>query len=118
MRRLLPCLPVLLLATACSGGASRAPLASGTGPVAVEIRDYAFGPAAATVRAGTPVTWTEHDPDIEGAGAHSVVADDGAFASAPRLAAGAAFTWTPPAPGTYAYHCGIHNYMTGTLTVV
>jgi plastocyanin len=107
-------LAVVLALSACGAGATRPP--SG-GPAAIGIRDYAFAPSSLTVPAGTAVTWTEHDADIAGVGAHSVVADGGAFRSADHLANGAAFTFTPPGPGTYAYHCGIHNYMTGTITV-
>ncbi|MDQ1712595.1 MAG: hypothetical protein QOE45_2045 [Frankiaceae bacterium] len=112
--RAVPLAVAVATLSACSAGASR-PAAGG--PAAVDIRDYAYSPAALTVPPGTPVTWVERDADIEGVGAHSVVADDGSFASAAHLATGAAFTVTLTAPGTYAYHCGIHNYMTGAITV-
>jgi plastocyanin len=83
----------------------------------VDIASYAFAPATLTVPAGTVVTFLERDPDIAGAGTHSVVADGGAFASPGTIANGAAYSVKPPGPGTYAYHCGVHNYMTGLLVV-
>lgn len=116
MRRPWPVAVVAATLSACSAGAAR-PAAGGPAAATVEIRDYAFAPAAVTVAAGAPVTFVEHDADIEGVGAHSVVADGGAFLSEAHIANGAAYSVTPPGPGTYAYHCGIHNYMTGTITV-
>jgi plastocyanin len=78
----------------------------------VAIADYAFSPVSVT--SGSRVTWVERDPDVEGNGAHSVVADDGSFAS-PVLRNGETFAVT--VTRTVAYHCGIHNYMTGTVSV-
>ena len=43
-------------------------------------------------------------------------AADGAFDSG-RLDEGVAFTTSFAAPGSYAYLCGIHNSMTGTVVV-
>jgi plastocyanin len=112
-------LALLLAATACSAGA-RSPVASPTSaaPAAVDISNYAFAPADVTVRAGGTVTWTERDPDLAGVGGtHSVVADDGSFASPPRLPVGQTYVMTFAKPGTFTYHCGIHSYMTGRVTV-
>jgi plastocyanin len=103
-----------LLLAGCSAGARPAAPA---GAAAGDVRGDAFSPATLTVPAGTVVTWTEQDDDLDGVGAHSVVADDGSFASAGPVAKGTAFSAKPPGPGTYPYHCGIHNYMTGTITV-
>ena len=112
-------LPAALALAACSAGAD-GPAAAPPAPPAtamVDIAGYAFSPKTITVPAGTVVTWTERDDDIEGTGAHNVVADDGSFSSDPNMAKGAAYSTKPPRPGTYAYHCGIHNYMTGTVVV-
>jgi plastocyanin len=96
----------------CSNGVSRG--VAGAAPAAAEvgIPDYAFAPV--TVAAGARVTWVERDPDIDGNGAHSVVADDGSFSS-PVLRQGETFSFD--VTRTVAYHCGIHNYMTGTISV-
>lgn len=100
----------LLLLPACSAGVAARPAE----PKAVEIVSYAFTPKALTVRAGTTVTWTERDEDVAGKGAHTVAGDG--FTSA-LLAKGATYSHTFEMPGTYEYICGIHNYMTGTVTV-
>jgi plastocyanin len=79
--------------------------------IAATIVDFAFSPDPITVAVGQSVTWTNDDPF-----AHTVKAEDGTFDSG-RLAQGAAFTTTFTTPGTYAYLCGIHNSMTGTVVV-
>jgi plastocyanin len=85
--------------------------AAATGPASVTIADFTFGPGDLTVPAGTTVTWTNDDPF-----AHTLVAVDGSFTS-PELAGGDQFEFTFEAAGTYAYVCGIHPSMAGTVTV-
>jgi plastocyanin len=80
-------------------------------PTSVAIADFAFSPPALTVASGSTVTWTNGDPF-----GHSVIGSDGAFAS-PSLDSGATFDFTFDTPGEYAYVCGIHPEMTGTVTV-
>ena len=80
-------------------------------PTSVAIADFAFSPPALTVAAGSTVTWTNNDNF-----GHSVVATDGSFASS-SLDSGVAFDFTFATPGEYAYVCGIHPEMTGTVTV-
>ena len=81
------------------------------GKASVKIANFDFGPATITVPAGTSVTWTNNDDD-----AHSVVADDKAFRSAP-LDTGESYSFTFAKPGTYAYHCGLHPQMHGKVIV-
>jgi plastocyanin len=78
---------------------------------AVAIRNFAYVPPSLTAVTGTTVTWTNED-DAQ----HTVTADDGSFESA-VIGQGGTFELTAPAPGTYEYHCQIHPFMTGTLTV-
>ena len=98
----------LLVLPACGAGAASEP------PARVEIVNYAFAPREVTVSKGSTVTWTERDEDLAGKGAHNVEGDG--FRSA-LLAKGAEFTFTFERPGRFVYRCGIHNYMTGTVTV-
>jgi plastocyanin len=80
--------------------------------VTVAITNYAFTPAHLTVKAGTKVTWTNHD-----ATAHTATADHGGFGTGtidPHHSA----TVRLAKPGTYPYHCIFHAFMTGTVTVV
>ena len=77
----------------------------------VDISQFAFTPATIVVPAGTKVIWTNQDKVN-----HSVIGDAGVFSSAP-LKQGDNFSYTFATAGTYSYHCGYHNYMTGSVTV-
>jgi plastocyanin len=88
--------------------ASNAPQGSTT---AVTIQDFAFSPETVTVKVGSAITWTNGDGF-----AHSVKSADGSFVSQ-DLQQGQSFTATFSTPGSYAYVCGIHNSMTGTVVV-
>ena len=46
--------------------------------------------------------------------AHTLTADDGRFDTG-DLDGGKQTTITIDKPGKYAYHCDIHNYMTGVI---
>lgn len=120
---------------ACGTSAATAPGAGGNAPVAsgstttmrmpassaapaapvatdqVAIQGFAFGPGTVTVKPGTTVTWTQQDEDQ-----HTVTADDASFASSP-LMTGQTYTHTFTTPGVYHYHCAIHPFMHGTVTV-
>lgn len=78
----------------------------------VTIKDFSFGPASITVNAGDTVTWTNQGPT-----AHSATADDGSFDTG-VFGAGASRSHTFDAPGTIAYHCTPHPFMTATVRVV
>jgi plastocyanin len=86
------------------------PPASG-GTAEVTIQGFAFNPAEVTVKAGTKVVWTNQD-----SAGHTVVADDGSWQSG-LLAKGDPYARVFDAPGIYAYHCGIHPSMKGTIIV-
>jgi plastocyanin len=78
----------------------------------VAISDAGFSPGALVVAPGTTVTW-----DNGGRTRHTATADGGAFGS-PILIPGDRFTVAAPAaPGVYAYHCALHEFMRGTMTV-
>ena len=97
---------------AMSAGAPAQQVAA-TAPNAVAIDNFAFGPAAITVAAGTKVTWTNRDDEP-----HTVVSADAprAFKSG-ALDTGDSFSFTFDKPGTYRYFCSIHPHMTGTVVV-
>lgn len=80
----------------------------------VSIEQYAFSPSAITVKAGTTVTWTNHDSVN-----HTVTADDGSaiqFDSG-DIDKGQTYQFTFDQPGTYHYHCTPHPFMHGTVVV-
>jgi plastocyanin len=77
----------------------------------VHIDNFAFTPKELIVRAGTTVTFRNHD-DIP----HSVVAKDGEFHSK-ALDTDDSFSFTFAKAGTFAYSCGLHPRMQGTIIV-
>lgn len=79
--------------------------------VAVTIQNFVFSPASVTVPAGTTVTWTNLDT-----APHQVASDTQAFSSI-ALGQGGKYSFTFTTPGTYPYHCSIHTFMKGTITV-
>ncbi|MEU7141927.1 cupredoxin family copper-binding protein [Nocardia sp. NPDC046473] len=85
--------------------------AAPAGPNAVNIDNFAFAPSALTVKAGTTVTWVNHDEEP-----HTVAATDGSFHS-PGMGAGATYTFTFAKAGTFAYICSIHPFMKATVVV-
>jgi plastocyanin len=89
-----------------TGAVAAAPTAS-----SVAIADFAFAPAQLTVTSGTTITWTNSDGF-----AHTVDAADDTFVS-DALDQGASFSHTFDAAGTFAYICGIHPSMAGTVVV-
>jgi plastocyanin len=88
-----------------------APGAGTAVPGTVRIVQFAFVPASVDVPAGTRVTWTNGDPEP-----HTITADDGAFDSR-QLDPGAVFSVLLDTPGTFTYHCDIHQTMVGTVIV-
>jgi plastocyanin len=89
-----------------------APTAGAQGKtMTVSIKDFAFNPPNATVAPGTSVTWVNNDQVP-----HTATANDGTFDSG-TLQPGQSYSFAFDKPGTYAYHCNIHPYMTATITV-
>lgn len=92
---------------------SRSAAAAPVSADAVTIKNFAFSPATLKVRAGTTVTWTNQDTD-----AHTVTsAGPGGPLHSPALATHGTYTHTFTQPGSYAYVCTIHPFMTGTVEV-
>ena len=82
-----------------------------SGSTQIAIGDYFFDPADITVPVGTTVCWT-NTVQIT----HTATSDTGVFDSG-SLANGDTFTYTFNNPGSYPYHCTVHPFMTGTITV-
>lgn len=72
-----------------------------------------FSPDNITVVMGVnnTVTWTNDDGSI-----HTVTANDGTFDSG-LLDSGGSYSYTFTTPGVFEYHCTIHPWMTGSVTV-
>jgi plastocyanin len=107
------------LLAGCGGpstsGTARAPTPSGGSSSqgsAIKMDNFAFSPATLAVSHGAVVGVTNDD-----SAAHTVTADDGHSFDTGSIAPGASGKLTAPKPGRYAFHCTIHPFMHGTLTV-
>jgi plastocyanin len=75
----------------------------------VVIKNFAFSPTPLHVKAGAVLTVANDDGTT-----HTLTADNGAFDTG-DLDGGMQMKITIAKPGKYAYHCDIHNYMTGVI---
>ncbi|HSH55515.1 MAG TPA: cupredoxin family copper-binding protein [Candidatus Limnocylindrales bacterium] len=107
----------LVFAGAQSGQKSETQQTSANQEVAtkdVEIKGYAFTPAAIKVKVGDTVTWTNQD-SVE----HNVIATkaDPAAPNGPLIGKGETYSFTFTKAGTYEYYCSPHPHMKGTIVV-
>ncbi len=79
------------------------------GLVRVAIKDFKYVPETVTVTAGSKVEWTNED-----AAPHTATADG---LQTGDLGKGESRVLTLKEPGTYAYVCEFHAFMTGTVVV-
>lgn len=102
----------LLSLSGCGGGAQTASSVASSSQVAentIIIKDFSFNPKVMTIKKGTTLTWINKDSPT-----HTVEGD--AFKSG-DLKTGDTFEFTFDETGTFAYHCGPHPNMTGTIIV-
>ena len=108
-------LAVVLGVGACGAGDKKDQGSAGAvaGDPSVRIVSFQFTPQTLTVKPGTKVTWTNNDTAV-----HSIK-DTSPLATpvSQDLGKDATFSITYQQPGSYSYICGIHQYMTGTVTV-
>jgi len=78
----------------------------------VAIANFAFQPVNLHVKVGTTVTWTNQDT-----APHTVTFRDSSLKSSGILRQGDTYSYTFTTPGTFAYYCGVHQYMTAQVTV-
>jgi plastocyanin len=100
---------VVITLNATSDDTSSASSRRGGSGTAVSIKNFQFSPNPIAVKAGSTLSVSNHDGTT-----HTLTANDKSFSTG-NLAGGAQATVTIGAPGKYAYHCEIHNYMTGTI---
>jgi plastocyanin len=77
----------------------------------VEIINFSFQPATATISVGDSVTWTQEDSVT-----HTSTSDSGVWNS-PMLSLNQTFSFTFNTAGNFPYHCSVHPFMTGGVTV-
>ncbi len=89
-------------------------------PAGAEVRivsslySFSFSPSSVTIHLGENVTWI-NDAGVD----HTIVSDNATdpFNSG-LLASGHSYTHEFNRIGVFPYHCSIHTYMTGTITVI
>jgi plastocyanin len=84
---------------------------SGAGPATVTIVDFAFGPAAIEVPAGTTIAFENRDGQ-----AHTATARGGAF-NTEGIPAGERAEVTVERAGSIPFFCALHPFMEGTVEV-
>ena len=96
-----------------SSGVSSGPQVSVQSGSATNSTKTYYSPTSITVVIGVnnTVTWINND-----AAPHTVTANDGSFDSG-IFNPGQSWTYTFTTPGTYTYHCTLHPWMSGTITV-
>ncbi len=106
-------------ATTPAASASTPTQAASTAPtkvVQVKIVEknnkYSFDPASITVPKGAQVVWTNASD-----APHTVTSNDNTFNTPSNLMEDQTFKMVFNTTGTFAYHCSIHTYMKGTITV-
>jgi plastocyanin len=98
-------------ANAAKGVGVAAPQRPQSGHVTVSIDDYAYRPGTITVRAGTRITFVNHDQQPHTATFEPASLGDKVLVSR------ASATITVSRPGTYHYYCAFHAFMRGTVAV-
>lgn len=119
MRKTLVVFALGLSLAGCAGNndkdaSSAKPSTKGSATAAVSVKDFAFGPKSVTVKTGGTVTWTNED-EFD----HSVQIDD-LQVDGPKFGPQTmpvTYSHRFTKAGTYAYICGVHNSMTGTVVV-
>lgn len=76
----------------------------------VTIGSFKYTPQPLTAQVGDTVT-VVNDDDTQ----HSLSADDGSFTTG--IFGKGTKTFTVGAAGTFAFHCEVHNFMTGVIQV-
>jgi plastocyanin len=93
---------------ACGSSSKSSSPAAGTAQITI---DSGFKFTSTAVTAGSTVMVQNNSNAT-----HTVTSDDSGKFNV-SIDAGKTATFTAPAAGTYKFHCNIHNFMKGTLTV-
>jgi plastocyanin len=113
-RRALAAAAVFLALSAGGSVAQQQPApqqVAATNEAEISIQSFQFVPAILTVKAGTAVTWINHDEEP-----HNVVSPERVFRSK-AIDGGEKFTVVLDKPGTYNYLCAVHPHMRGKIVV-
>jgi plastocyanin len=95
------------LASCALGGL---PLAAGATTANISIVNFAFSPNSVSISVNDSVKWTWAGSP------HSTTSDTGLWESGVQ-GTGATFTHTFTSAGSFPFHCSVHPFMTGTISV-
>jgi plastocyanin len=101
----------ILLSSTGSDGSDEEPVIVNDQTVIVEIEDFAFHPSNISILQSATVLWENVDNT-----AHDARDDDKEWET-PLIQKDGSASLNFNEPGTYTYHCSIHPYMKGTITV-
>jgi plastocyanin len=114
---------IAIVACAVLAKAPAADTHPGHGAVQVAVGQFKYAPAGASIYAGDYVLWSWDGPDTN----HSVTADAGQAmdfdsdggkpAGQVNHPLGDGYGISFPTAGTFHYHCKVHTFMKGTITV-
>ena len=99
-----PDVPSTVTSTSTTSGAQTATTTS------IAIQGFSFKPSPARAKVGDTITVSNSDGTD-----HTLTADDGSFDTG-RFSSGSR-TITLAKAGSFAYHCAVHNFMTGIIQV-
>ena len=100
---------VTLNVTSNDTGAADRSRPAKVGGTAITIKNFKYSPELLVVKAGQTITVANDDGTV-----HTLSADDTRFDTG-DLDGGMKTTITVASPGTYTYHCDVHNFMTGKI---
>src|SRR5213075_1587816 len=86
------------------------PVALSAATANVSIVNFAFSPSSVNINVSDSVKWTWAGSP------HSTTSDTGLWESGVQ-GTGATFTHTFISAGSFPFHCSVHSFMTGTITV-
>ena len=104
-----------MFAAGCGSSSSTptpVPLTDATINIVAISGSTSFAPSPTTVSVGQRVIWKNIDTRT-----HDIIQDANSFTTPNIAPGGAADPVTMSTRGTFAYHCGIHPSMVGTITV-
>jgi len=104
--------PAPASASAAGGGAAVCATSTDPGTVQASMAASAFTPSTIQAKVGDVIAWTNNDSI-----GHTATVDDDPACTTETLAGGETGALTFSAAGTYAFHCKIHSFMTGTIEV-
>ena len=109
MRSVAAVVVVIVAGLALALGALTAAAAAKPKARTVTIKNFKFAPSPLNVKAGSKVTVKNADGTT-----HTFTANNGASDTG-DIERGSSASVTIKKPGTFAYHCQIHNFMKGTI---